>query len=342
MKLAIVGNSGGTHIGESLRRVGVRDGHAVNFFDAKFASSASRVLNFLTWRLANRRPFFLQRFSSEVVQKCRDERPDILITTGNAPLSRASLDVLRSMGILCINYSTDDPFNPRQRARWHLRALPAYNLVFTARRANIDDLRRLGCADVRWLPFGYDDALFQPTANVGCEKSHDVLFVGGADRDRVEFMTEFLKFGFATALVGDYWASYRTTRACALGIKSPEEICCLTAAAKINLCLVRRANRDGNVMRTFEIAAVGGCMLVEDTLEHRAIFGEDNRAVLYFNSPEQAASRARFLLANPQERSRLKASVQSQITSGGHTYRARLGTMLRAATAQGLGEHRAI
>ena len=58
-------------------------------------------------------------------------------------------------------------------------------------------------------------------------------------------------------------------------------------------------------MRSFEIAALGGCMLAEDTAEHRQIFGPDGQAVVYFRTPEDAAARARALLADDAERARL-------------------------------------
>ena len=46
------------------------------------------------------------------------------------------------------------------RAKWYLHALPHYNVVFTPRRSNIEDMLQLGCREVRYLPFGYDEFLF--------------------------------------------------------------------------------------------------------------------------------------------------------------------------------------
>ena len=69
-------------------------------------------------------------------------------------------------------------------------------------------------------------------------------------------------------------------------------------AAKVNLCLVRRAKRDGHVMRSFEIAAVGGCMLAQDTDEHREIFGPEGEAVRLF-SRRAAPARARCYAIRP-------------------------------------------
>jgi spore maturation protein CgeB len=326
--IAILGNAGGTNVGESLRRAAISAGHSVQFFNAYEAVSGNRLLRALTWRFADRRPLRLDRVEAEIIAACATACPDILIATGAAPLTERSLHTLRGLGIFCINYATDDPWNPTQSARWHLRALPAYNMVFTPRRANLNDIRRLGCVDVHYLPFGYDETLFAPPDGPINAPVHDVLFVGGADRDRVAFMTEFMRLGPSVALVGAYWDRFSGMRHYALGHKPPETLRDLTAAAKVNLCLVRRANRDGHVMRSFEIGAAGGCMLAEDTDEHREIFGPEGEAVVYFRHAEEAAARARALLCDLSERRRLAAGLHRRVVGGAHTYAHRLATML--------------
>src|SRR5262249_42639320 len=140
-----------------------------------------------------------------------------------------------------------------------------------------------------------------------------------------------MRHGPAVAVAGGYWERYPAFRAYALGTKPPEVIRALTAAAKVNLCLIRRANRDGHVMRSFEIAASGGSMLAEGTEEHRAIFGGDGESVHYFRTPKQAAMLARLLIDHPAERKRLASSVRDRVSRGAHTYRDRLCTMLRYA-----------
>jgi len=80
---------------------------------------------------------------------------------------------------------------------------------------------------------------------VQSDYAHDVLFVGGAEPDWAAFMREFMRHGSPVLLAGAYWDRYPAFRAYALGIKPPEIVRALMAAAKVNLCLVRRANRDG-------------------------------------------------------------------------------------------------
>ena len=329
--LAIVGAFEGTHVGASLERAAACQGIAVTRFDMADAMRANRLLRAALWRFGGHRPARLDAFSAEVVAGCAQARPALLIATGAAPLTRSALHRLRGMGITCFNYSTDDPWNKAVRASWHLRALPEYDAVFTTRSANLECLRNIGVAAVHYLPFGYDDELFPGPAKPLGATSHDVLFVGGADRDRISFFKQFLKSGLSVALVGGYWDRCPATRPHALGLQPPEVLARLTASSRINLCLVRRANRDGHVMRSFEIPALGGVMLAEDTAEHRDIFGRDGQAVAYFRTPEDAVARARELLADAAERARLSAAAWQRVASGGHTYRDRLNAMLMAA-----------
>jgi len=92
---------------------------------------------------------------------------------------------------------------------------------------------------------------------------------------------------------------------------------------------VRRSNRDGHCMRTFELPAMRTCMVVEDTEEHREIFGPDGECVTYFQSPEELLAAVRRLLADDEARTRLADACHKRICGGRNTYRDRLVQMLR-------------
>jgi spore maturation protein CgeB len=102
----------------------------------------------------------------------------------------------------------------------------------------------------------------------------------------------------------------------------------------VTLCLVRRANRDGQVMRSYEAAAIGACMLVEDTPEHRELFGEDGQAVVFFRGIDHMLARLWWLLEHATERHRLGAAVRDRISAGNHTYDDRLRSMLQFAVSR--------
>ena len=75
-------------------------------------------------------------------------------------------------------------------------------------------------------------------------------------------------------------------------------------------------------------------MLVEDTEDHRRLFGPDGAAVRYFRSREELVDRAGWLVSNVAERSRLAATAQALVVGGSHRYRDRLASMLDAVVRE--------
>ena len=86
-------------------------------------------------------------------------------------------------------------------------------------------------------------------------------------------------------------------------------------------------------MRTFEVAAMGGCMLAEYTDEHREILGEDGEAVVYLKSAYDLRRRLQWLVEHDEERSRLRKAVRARVTTGRNTYKDRLEVMLADSSA---------
>jgi spore maturation protein CgeB len=333
-RLLVVGQRGGTNVGDSLYRAAQRMAIGSTLLDMRAAAAAPRWLRFISWRLADHRPARLNACSKLVVDACRQLRPRWVLATGLVPLNASALVELGRMGISRLNYLTDDPWNPTLRSRWSLAALHEYDHVYSVRRANLRQLIAHGCMNVSYVPFGFDPELFFPDRpdQEDCDAfATDVLFVGGADRERVPFIAALAVSGVRVAVYGDYWSRFAETRACHRGYGDIATLRKATSTAKVNLCLVRRANRDGQVMRSYEAAAIGACMLVEDTPEHRELFGSDGEAVLYFRSIDDMLARVKYLLASPDERLRLGSAVRHRIVSGRHTYDDRLTVMLQQA-----------
>jgi spore maturation protein CgeB len=335
MKVAFVGPLGNTHLCGSFHRAAQDIGLESVAIDTARAYEGPVVLRKLAWHMADRRPLRMRQFSQDLSLAFGDRLPDVVLTLGQAPVNGDAISVLQQAGIICANFSTDDPFNKVVGAGWHLEDLKRYNHIFTPRRANFDQLTKLGSARVHYLPFGYDPHLFQPVREEKQTlelKAPQVLFVGGADADRAAFFAEFIDNGPPPTLVGGYWDRYDHTRHLTLGMQEAAAIQALTASAGVNICLVRRANRDGHVMRSFEIPAVGGFLMAEDTIEHREIFGHEGERVMYFASAHEAAVKSARMLKQPAERKRMSAALQQYVTASGHTYADRLRWLLAACT----------
>jgi len=331
--VVVVGKTGGTNVGASLYRAAEQRGYEASIVDMGRAYDGPWWQRAFCWHVLGHRPPRLNTFSRNLVDHVREVQPDVLLTTGLAPITGVALAAVKNAGIRCVNFSTDDPWNPNHRARRFFEALPHYDVVFTPRHANEDQFRRAGCR-TEYLPFGYDPELFYPVGLSDEERRRlqtDALFVGGADDERVELLTPLIESDVELTLYGDYWEDYDETAPYTRGHGSPGTLRKATRAARVNLCLVRRANRDGHVMRSLEIPAIGACMVVEDTAEHRALFGSPDEAVRYFDSSTDLVDTVRDLLDCPEERTRLAQSVHKEIVEiGHHTYADRLDTMIAA------------
>jgi spore maturation protein CgeB len=328
--ILVVGSTGGSHIGGSLVRAAESLGITAEICDAATAWRLGTVKQRFLWHFCGRRPPALTSFSQAVIEKCQSFRPETIVTTGMAPLAEHAIVACRNMGVRCVNFSTDDPFNPLMHAPWFRRALRVYDTIFSPRRANLEELRAHGCADVRYLPFGYDPTLFYAPRDCSVEsKQNDLFFAGTAEPSRVPYISEALSAGLEVRLHGHSWNRYRNTRRIALGQADIATLRDAIVSCKVALCLVRHQNRDGHSMRSYEVPAVGACMVVEDTPEHRTMFGDDGERVAYFSNPESMVDRTRTLLGNPGERARLKRTVHNWIISGSHTYADRLKVIIK-------------
>lgn len=326
--VVVVGNRGGTNIGAAFENAGAEVGCNVTLFDSREASAGSRWLRRAAWHLCGHRPTYLSAFSRRVLEFCIANRPDFLVATGSAPLTAAVLRSLSALGVRTANFATDDPWNSSSKAAWFLRALRTYDIVFSPRTANLADLRKLGCGRVHYLPFGYQRDLHfveAPPSPLLPEFRSDVLFVGGADVSRAKLIAPLVSSGLNVALYGDYWYKFPTLRKCWRGYGDVQTVRWATWCSQVALCVVRRANRDGHTMRSFEIAACGGCMLAEETSEHRDLFGD---TVFYFGGNQSLRERACELLKDGRLRTILRSAVRFRIAAGRNTYADRLDTIV--------------
>jgi spore maturation protein CgeB len=270
-----------------------------------------------------------------VLATAQDFRPTVLLAVGYCPIGTRTIRKLRNDGARCINFLTDDPWNPNLRGTWFFNALCEYDVIFTPRRSNIDDLSRLGCSHVEYLPFAYNPHQhFEDPRPRSDGPGTDVLFVGGADADRVPLLHALVDAGLNVTVYGAHWHHYPRKGLTIRGEGSMAQLRVASATAKFTLILVRRANRDGHVMRTFESAACKVCLLVEETEEHRRIFGDDNVAVRYFQNRRSMVVCAVELANAPHERERLRGALyQLIVVTGRHTYANRLASMIHSAAS---------
>lgn len=325
----MIGNRGGTNIGGSFERAALAAELDVQVIEPREAMEAPTWLRRFNWHLRGHRPTWLNQFSSRAVEFCLRHESEAVVVTGIAGLSADALKQLSKAGVRVANYLTDDPWNPAHRAPWFLNALPEYYAVFSPRQANRGDLAALGCSKVSYLPFAYDPALHfpeEPSDNERENFSTDVLFIGGADEDRVPVCVAIAASGLSLAIYGDYWDRSELARPFWRGYANPSTLRKATSAARVCLCLARKANRDGHTMRSYEVPAMRGVLLAEATDDHKDMFGEEG--ALYFRDTPEMIIKAKWLVAHQPEARQMAVKANARIMTGANTYRDRLETIL--------------
>jgi spore maturation protein CgeB len=327
-KLLILADVGESVVGGHILEAAVSTGVQVKSVDPGLAH-VNWFVDKVFWHLLDRRLPNMGRFESVAIETNRTFEANIALAVGRIPISAEGLNRLKAMGTRTHIWLTDDPWNAAHYCRWMMQVLPSYDVVYTPRKSNISQLQNL-CGDrVAYLPFGYSASkhLCEPLNETATDC--DVLFVGGADTDRIPIIHAIIRAGFKVALYGGYWEKDPVTRPFHRGFASLRELQLASQRAKISLILVRRANRDGHVMRTIETAACGACMLVEQTNEHLEIFGKSAEPpVRYFTCMDSMIFEIRELMSDIRIRNKLRYGVFRQVTSFGNDYQRRLETIL--------------
>lgn len=332
-ELLLVANPDPIHVGSHFLSAARELGVPTAILDVQLAYAGPRWRRSVYWHLLDHRPTCLQQFSSMILAQCRKLSPKYLLATGLAPISASDLQAIGNLGIKRLNFLTDDPWNVSHRSDWFLQALPFYDHVFNPRLSNLGDLAEWGCR-ASYLPFAYAPGIhFRFPAQAESEIGPDIAFIGGGDPDRVSALSELLKTGMQIDLHGGYWERYVTTRQFARGMADPEAVRRIAAMAKVSLCIVRQANRDQSCMRTFELAAMGACILAEDSKEHHEIYGQEGFVAYYFRNSTELIEKARCLVLDDSLRHNMRQNTRLWLKQRRDTYQDRLRAILATVSS---------
>lgn len=98
-------------------------------------------------------------------------------------------------------------------------------------------------------------------------------------------------------------------------------------ATKINLCFLRKINRDEITSRSVEIPACGGFMLGERTKRHLETFKDGEEAVFFGDDNELYAAIVKYL-ADDKSREKIAKAGRKRCLEGGLSHREQLTRML--------------
>ncbi len=323
------------HFLEALEASAARGEHEFRFLDeANFIKSSRSIAERIADRVAGRPLSGYQQLNRALVEHAKAFSPDMILIGKGRWFTPAALEAARKVSrATLVNWATDDPFNPADNSRELLKSIPLYDLYVCTKQGIMDDVRRAGCANVAYVRFGYKPEVHFPEAPASDQERDrfacDVMFAGGCDAHRTAYFEALIRAMPAVSLrlYGTYWERVRALRPHARGVALARDYRLAVGGAKITVNLVRRANRDDHVMRTFEIPACGGFMLAERSATHEELFHEDQEAV-FFGSPEEFVAKVRSYLARDEDRGGIASAGHCKITRGRHAYSDRLAEII--------------
>jgi hypothetical protein len=159
---------------------------------------------------------------------------------------------------------------------------------------------------------GFDQDLHRPpTDSSGALAPGALVFIGHWEPHTEAYVLALRNAGLPLRIWGGAWH-----RAQALALRqyrpcSTDEYTPTIAAARVALCFLSRANRNESTGRSYEIPAIGTCMLAERTPEHEFLY-RDGVDACFFSTAEELVRKARYLLDHPEERQKIAASGQAR------------------------------
>lgn len=289
-------------------------GHKVRVVTTVTANASETVRPSLLKRVSHRvlGPRDLTRANAEILSAVHESSFDILWIDKGLTIRPETLVEVRKIQPACqiVGYSPDDMMNPGNQSKDFLRGLGFYHCYVTTKSYNVAELKKLGCPEVLFADNGYDPHTHRPM-DVSAEERHrlggPVGFIGQWEPDRAESVRWLGRAGVPVRVWGYTWermhdvpSSVRLENRPLWGDEYARAIC----AFDINLCFLRKSNRDRQTTRTMEIPACGAFMLAERTDEHVRLFDGGEEAE-FFSSDAELLSKVMYYLENKDERLRI-------------------------------------
>lgn len=319
----------------ALRRLG----HEVEHLDLRELLPRTPWVDRITWRLGG--DWFAPLLRRPLAAALQGKRFDLCHVDGGEWVNPAVLQLLRQHAGRVINYSIDDPFGPRDGARFRAfrQAVPHYDLIAVVREENVAEARALGARRVTRIYRSADEVSHapRPITQESAERwASKVLFLGTWFPERGPFLLDLIRHGVPLTIRGPNW--HKAPEWAALqphwrgGAIGGDDYALAIQCAKLNLGLLSKDNRDLHTTRSLEIPALGAVLCAERTSEHVAMYEEGREAVFWRDARECAEVCAR-LLADDAQCQAMAAAGHRRLRANGHYNEVIMGSLIEQGSA---------
>ena len=273
----------------------------------------------------------LVKANQRILQEVKKRDFDVLWIDKGLAISPSTLNQARilSPNLMVVGYTPDDIKAKHHRTKWFLKSLPYYHIFFIPRMVSVNDLIDLGCPKVIFIDKAYDPHTHRPMQLSLEEKAKfggPVGFIGSYEEQRAESIYYLAQHGVPVGIWGNGWDSNCKFTHPKIVIKGPsiygDDYARAICSFDIVLGFLRKANRDLQTSRSFEIPACGAFMLAERTEDHLRLF-EEGKEAEFFEKNEELLQKVRYYLSHEAERNQIAKAGRERCLRSGYSYHER-------------------
>lgn len=306
--------------------------HGVDVIDYRLDGRIARASKWLggAWKTVRKTDPYFEKPSpadiflqagADVVNMALDHQVDAVVVVSGMFLVPRILVRLRRARIPTAVLFTESPYDHQE-----LNMATLVDGCWTNERSAVGDFLKVN-PNSGYLPHGWNPEQHRPGLQLGDEQvpSHDVVFVGSAFQERIDWLSAVDWTGIDFGLYGN-WAPLKGRHRLRNYVRNEGTISNAMAAAlyrraKIGLNLYRTSKGWGRHAaqishaeslnpRAYELAACGAFHLSSYRAEVGEVFGD---LVPTFRHPTEASGLIRAWLADPQGRARVAAELPARV-----------------------------
>lgn len=262
--------------------------------------------------------------------------PDVLWIDKGLTIEVETLHAVRTKHPNCmiVGYSPDDMMNPGNQSRRFIAGLSEYDIYFTTKSYGVVELEKLGARRAYFIENAYHPSTHRPVVPSERQRAEFggvVGFMGQWESARSASICRLTEAGVPVRVWGVDWHKCRS-RSGSLRLEGRpvwgDQYAMALCSFDINLCFLRKSNRDLQTTRTMEMPACGAFMLAERTDEHRALF-EEGREAEFFSSDIELIDKCLYYIAHPAKRQAIALAGRQRCLLGGYSTSDRALQMLK-------------
>jgi hypothetical protein len=330
-RMLFIGHGGVGSNALSLYKGFSKELNQVSFIDTQFVDSPGKytIRRILLRYLPYFYGFVASRFLGfRISMNLRKHEPEmIFVFKGNF----VNAKTLAQICVPKIHYHPDDSSNPDNRTVVFNAAERSYDLHFTSKTHNLQEIALRTGKPVHFIWYAYDpDWHFRSADYDFVNRKYRLGFIGNFRQSRASLITKMANlYGEQFAIAGVRWQRIDQFKYSAnlLGPIYGPLFSNFISCAPVQLGLLNSENRDTHTARTFEIPACGGLLIAEDTLEHRLLFEKDNGA-LFFRNELEIVNLISWIESHPFKAEIIARNGHKVITGGKNTWQDRARSIL--------------